>query len=227
MELSVTLVIILVTVGVSLVAFNDNNIRNKLIFYPPAVSERNEWWRFFTSGFIHADIPHLIFNMYALYLFGAGEAKYKWGVEYDFIRLFGENGRILYLGMYLLALIVCLLPTYKKNKHNYNYLGLGASGAVSAVIFAKIILDPLSGIGLVFIPVYIAGFIFGIIYLVVSSLLDKRGKGNINHSAHIWGGLFGIVFLLIASKLFSTEPVLEDFISRIQNMRADQFIYFR
>src|SRR5882757_4435425 len=145
MEITATLIIIVITVIASLLAFNNKDIKDKLIFYPPAITEHKQWYRFFTSGFIHADIPHLLFNMYALYIFGVGNVKYKNGVEYNFIEIFGDKGRMLYLTMYLLALLVCLLPTYKKNKDNYNYLGLGASGAVSAVIFAKILLEPLTG----------------------------------------------------------------------------------
>src|ERR1700749_2054747 len=121
MEITATLIIIVITVIASLLAFNNNDLKHKLIFYPPAISERKQWYRFFTSGFIHADIPHLLFNMYALYIFGVGDARYKNGVEYTFVDIFGEKGKLLYLLMYLLALGVCLLPTYSKNKHNYHY----------------------------------------------------------------------------------------------------------
>ena len=142
--------------------------------------------------------------MYALYLFGAGQRKD--GVEYIFKMAFGDKGGILYLVMYIAALAVCLLPTYLKNKDNYHYRSLGASGAVSAVVFAYMLFDPMRGMGLLFLPIFIPGFLFGILYLVISSWLEKRGGGNINHSAHIWGALFGIVFVIAASKLFSELP---------------------
>ena len=132
-----------------------------LIFYPPAVSKRNQWYRFFTCGFIHADWGHLLFNMYALYLFGAGQRKD--GVEYIFKSVFAEKGTILYLIMYIAALGVCLLPTYIKNKDNYHYRSLGASGAVSAVVFAYMMFDPMRGMGLIFLPIYIPVFLFVII----------------------------------------------------------------
>jgi membrane associated rhomboid family serine protease len=157
--------------------------------------------------------------MYALYLFGTG-------VENRFMAIFGDKGRLLYLIMYVAALAVSSLPTYNKNKTNYSYRSLGASGAVSAVVFAYMMFEPLSGIGLIFIPIYIAGFLFGFIYLAVSQYLDKRGGGRVNHSAHIWGALFGIAFIIVASRLFSDYPVLANFIETIKNMDPSQIIRF-
>ena len=156
MEISITLIIIIVTSLVSISAFSNQKIVNDLIFYPPAVN-RGQWYRFFTCGFIHADVGHLIFNMFALYIFGAGQ--FNSGVEYEFVAIFGEKGKWFYLLMYLLALVASLLPTYSKNKDNYHYRSLGASGAVSAVVFAKILFEPIRGIGLFFIPIYCGFFI--------------------------------------------------------------------
>ena len=209
MELSITLIIIIVTTLVSISGFSSHKIIDDLIFYPPAVSQQKQWWRFLTCGLIHADWGHLIFNMYALYIFGVS-------VEKAFIGIFGQNGGLIYLVLYISALIVCLLPTYRKHKNNYYYRSLGASGAVSAVIFCFILLDPLQKLGLIFIPIMIPGFIFGALYLVASSLLDRRSSDNINHSAHIWGALYGILFLIVASRFFSGYPVLENFIGQIQ-----------
>ena len=219
MDFSITILIIAATSIVSFIALNNEDLLNKLIFYPPAVTERNEWYRFFSSGIIHADFPHLIFNMYALYLFGTG-------VENRFIAIFGDKGRMLYLGMYVLALGVSLLPTYSKNKDNYHYRSLGASGAVSAVVFAYMLFDPLMGVGLFFIPIFIAGFLFGILYLVISHFLDKRGGGRINHSAHIWGALFGLAFVIVACRLFGGYPVLANFIETIKNLDPSKLITF-
>ena len=126
--------------------------------------------------------------------------------------------------MYVLALAASVIPTYINNKDNYHYRSLGASGAVSAVIFAGILFEPLVGIGLFFIPVYLAGFLFGILYLLVSGWLDKKGGGNINHSAHIFGALFGIAFTIIACRVFSDHPVLQLFIDQIKNMSPGDII---
>ncbi len=118
-----------------------------LIFYPPAVSQRNQWYRFFSCGLIHADWAHLIFNMLALYLFGrdCGSTISP--------RSLVKKERSLYLLMYVAALAISVLPTYFKNKDNYHYRSLGASGAVSAVIFAGLLIAPYIEVYLFFIPI--------------------------------------------------------------------------
>jgi membrane associated rhomboid family serine protease len=223
MDIPITLIIIIVTTLVSIGAFNNQKIMDDLIFYPPSV-QRGQWYRFFSCGLIHADWGHLIFNMLALYLFGAGQNKT--GVEYIFAAIFGGSGKFLFLLMYVLALGVCLIPTYSKNKDNYHYRSLGASGAVSAVVFTKILFDPITGIGLFFIPIYVAGFLFGIIYILISNWMDRKGSGNINHSAHIFGALFGVAFTILAAKLFSEYPVFESFVDQIRNMSIKDIIQF-
>ena len=210
MELSITLGIIIITCAVSVGGFYNNKIINDLIFYPPAVNQNNQWYRFITCGLIHADIGHLAFNMYVLYIFGVH-------VENGFIEIFPNNGKIIYIIMYVTALIACLLPTYSKHKDDYNYRSLGASGAVSAVVFAFIFLFPLQKMGLLFIPIMIPGFIFGLLYLVVSTVLEKKSADNVNHSAHIWGALYGIGFLIAMSYAMSDYPVLERFIDQIKS----------
>lgn len=214
--LSTTLIIIIITTLVSLSALGSHKMMNDLIFHPPSVTG-GQWWRFFTCGLIHADFGHLFFNMFALYLFGGV-------VEKAFIALFGQYGTLIYLLMYVLALAASLLPSFAKHKDDYNYRSLGASGAVSAVIFASILFNPLMGIGLFFIKVFIAGFLFGIIYLLISSWLDRKGGDNINHSAHIYGALFGIGFTILACKLFSHYPVVGMFLEQIKNMRMEDLI---
>jgi len=209
MEFSTTLIIIIVTTLVSIGGFTNQKIINDLIFYPPAVTEHRQWYRFLTCGLIHADIGHLILNMYALYIFGVS-------VEKAFLGIFGQYGNLIYLLMYVSALIVCLLPTYKKHKNNYYYRSLGASGAVSAVVFCYILLFPLQKLGLIFLPIMIPGFIFGLLYLILSSVLQKKAADNINHSAHIWGSIYGIIFLLVAANFFSSYPVLQNFIQNVQ-----------
>lgn len=218
MEISITVIIIAATSIISFMAFSNHNLLDQFIFYPPAV-RRGQIYRFFSCGLIHADWGHLIFNMIALYLFGEA-------VEMKFVEEFGRAGKLVYLGMYVLALAASVIPTYINNRDNYHYRSLGASGAVSAVIFAGILFFPLVGIGFFFIPVYMAGFLFGILYLFVSGWLDKRGGGNINHSAHIFGALFGVGFTIIACQAFSDYPVLTKFVETIQNMDISQIIRF-
>jgi membrane associated rhomboid family serine protease len=205
---TITVIILAITCIVSFTAFSNEKLMEDLIFYPPAVTNRNQWYRFITCGFIHADIMHLAFNMYSFYLFGRI-------VEEAFIQIFGDKGKLLYIFLYIIALIVCLLPTYLNNKDNYHYRSLGASGAVSAVIFAGIFIYPTMKMGLFLIPVMVPGFVFGPIFLLLSAYLAKRGHGNINHSAHIWGGVFGIVFLIICSQFLSNYRPVEMFVSQV------------
>jgi membrane associated rhomboid family serine protease len=207
--MSITIIIIIINVLVSLAAMKNERLMDQLIFYPPAVTHDNQYYRFFTSGFIHADFGHLIFNMISLYAFGGM-------VESGFNQIFGESGRLYYLLMYMLALPVSLMPTFVKNKSNSYYRSLGASGAVSAVIFAGLLMSPQAGVGMYFIPIYIPGFIFGPLYLIISAYLDRKGGSNINHSAHIWGALFGIAFLVVAGQL-AGFPVMSNFIAGVQD----------
>ncbi|MGN6803217.1 MAG: rhomboid family intramembrane serine protease [Ginsengibacter sp.] len=209
--MSVTIIIIAITVIVSLFAFSSLKVREDLIFYPAAITQQNQYYRFITYGFIHADLSHLFFNMYAFYLFG--------GVCEDFfINIFGNSGKLLYVLMYFLALIVCVIPDFMKYHGNPNYRSLGASGAVSAVVFAYILFRPLQGIGLLFIPIFIPGFLFGILFLIISYFLGRKGGTSVNHSAHIWGAIFGVVFLIIISQLFTDYPLLQNFIESVRNL---------
>lgn len=207
--MSITVIIIIITVLVSLSAFRNEKIMNDLIFYPPAVSNNNQYYRFITCGFIHADYGHLLFNMISFYFFGQF-------VENAFEYIFGMAGKLLYLLMYVLALIASLLPTYFKNRDNHYYRSLGASGAVSAVIFAGILLDPANKIYLMFIPVGIPGFVFGPLYLLISAWLDRKGSDNINHSAHIWGALFGIAFMIVAGYVSNDYNAVEEFVNKVR-----------
>lgn len=227
MEFSITLIIIIATCIVSISAFNNQKIIDDLIFYPPAITRRKQWYRFFSCGLIHADFLHLAFNMYALYTFGTNVEN---GIVYStgpggramqdngFIQIFGvAQGKSLYLLMYILALGFCLLPTYARHKDDYHYRSLGASGAVSAVIFAGMILEPRIGVGLIFIPgVHIPGYIFAPLFLIISHYLAKRGRDNINHSAHIWGAIFGIVFVISMAYALSDHNPVTNFIESIK-----------
>jgi membrane associated rhomboid family serine protease len=138
-------------------------------------------------------------------------------VEKTFVQIFGESGKVIYIVLYVVSLIVCLLPTYFNNQNNYHYRSLGASGAVSAVIFAGIFLYPTMGMGIFPIPFHIPGFVFGPLYLILSAYLAKKGHGNINHSAHIWGALFGIVFVIITTSFMTKFNALENFLNAIQS----------
>ncbi|HRE52084.1 MAG TPA: rhomboid family intramembrane serine protease [Flavitalea sp.] len=206
--LSITLIIVILTAVISFTAFRNEKVLNDMIFYPPAITHNKQYYRFFTCGFIHADIAHLAFNMISLYLFGEF-------VEQRFIDIFGNTGKLLYIALYLSALAVSLFPTYLKNRNNAYYRSLGASGAVSAVVFAGLMIAPYIKVGFFFIPPIIPGFVFGPLYLLISAYLDKKGGGNINHSAHLWGALYGVAFLIIAGKLSGEYDAIDGFVRGI------------
>lgn len=207
MQLSITLIIIIITALVSIGGFNNPKIINDLIFYGPAVRQQNQWYRFFTCGFIHADWSHLIFNMLSLFFFGPM-------VEQGFTALFGDSGKWIYILFYISALAISILPTYLKQRDNYQYRSLGASGAVSAVIFAGMMLDPTISIYIFFIPIAIPGFIFGPLYILISAYMDRKGGDNINHSAHIWGALYGLAFI-IAGAYVVGYPIIQSTIDAV------------
>ena len=207
--MNITIIIIAITSVVSFMAFSNKQLMEKLIFYPPDISKRNEWYRFFSNGLIHADFGHLAFNMFSFYMFGKL-------VEDSFSQIFGATGKLLYVILYISALAVCLIPTYMQHKENYYYRSLGASGAVSAVIFAGIFLYPQFEIGLFILPPIIPGFVFGPLYLVVTAYLAKRGGSGINHSAHLWGAVYGIAFLVVMSFALSDFNPVTHFIDSVK-----------
>lgn len=190
MDLSITLVIIIVTVAVSLYAWNNQAIYQKWLFNPFSVQSKKEYWRFITSGFIHVNYTHLFFNMFALYFFGQN-------VNYYFARDFGPNGHFLFVGLYILGIIISDIPTYLKHRNTPNYNAVGASGGVAAIVFSSIVFDPLNEIYIMFIPFGIPGFILGALYLVYSYFQSKRMADNINHDAHLYGALFGVIFTVL------------------------------
>jgi membrane associated rhomboid family serine protease len=170
------------------------------------IDSRKQYYRFITNGFVHGDLIHLAFNMLALFSFG----EYVEGYLYTKPTLFGTKAKMVFLGLYVLGLIVSVIPDYFQYRNNYSYRALGASGAVSAVIFSFIMLDPAQKISVFFIP-NIPGYIFGVIFLALSAFLAKRGGGNIGHRAHFSGAVFGILYTVIMAKLIANTDILPAF----------------
>lgn len=185
----ITFAIILITCIVSIISFNNSNVKKELILSPYKVLNKKKVWLLITHAFIHADYLHLFFNMYVLYMFGPYLELY---FEYN-----ASLGFISYILFYILSAIFATIPALYKNGNNPNYLSLGASGAVSAVVFAYIVLNPLRELGIILLPgIWIPGFIFGILYLVAENYMSKKKYSNIAHDAHISGALFGVFFIL-------------------------------
>ena len=207
--MNITLNIIIITVVTSISAMYSEALMDKLIFHPYTVHQHKEWYRFFTSGFIHADFMHLAFNMFSFYMFG----DY---VEQYFAMIFGASGSTFFILLYISSLLICLIPTYLNHYKQYHYQSLGASGAVSAIVFAGIFLQPTMQIGFFIIPPIIPGFIFGPIYLGLTAYLSKKGQSGINHSAHLWGSIYGIVFLIVTAHFIGHVEVVSLFMDQIR-----------
>lgn len=185
-----TLYIIIITAAISLIAFSQPRVMNALIFDPIAIKHQKQYYRFVTCGLLHADFFHLFVNMFVLYSFGQA-------VEYYYGKVFGSNAELVYLTLYVTSIFAANVSTYYKQQNNPSYHSLGASGAVSAVVFASILFAPFNKIylyGIIGLP----GIVLGGLYLAYSYYMSKRevSTDNINHDAHWQGAVYGILFTL-------------------------------
>ncbi len=196
MNLSITLIIVIITGLISYQAFERSDIRSRLLFVPDLINRLGQYDRFLTHGFIHADWIHLLLNLFVLYSFGQN-------AEYYFQAAFGQVlGPILYLFLYLSGIVVSSLPSYIKQKDNRFYSALGASGAVSSVVFLNIFFDPWSMIyiyGIIPIPIILGG----VLYLWYSDYMGKKGTDLIGHDAHFYGAIWGFTFTVTIAAILN------------------------
>jgi len=190
--ISINTLLIIIIVGLSFYAWGSKEVMNRWIMNPYTIKTQKQWYRFISSGFIHNDYMHLGFNCLTLYFFGDGiELIYSMGVL----------GKVAYPLFFVLGVIVSSIPTYLKHQSNPGYNSLGASGGVSSVVFASIVLGPSQELGLIIIPFFrLPAIIFGVMYLIYSHFMSKKGIDNINHDAHLYGALFGVLFTLLYVK---------------------------
>ena len=187
--MSVTLIIILVTVLFSMAAWREPSMFEKYSFKPYRVAKNREYLRFFSSSFLHANWSHLFFNLFTLFFFGPA-------IERMFSIVKGGSGWMYFLALYVSAMVISELGTFFKYRVESRYSSIGASGAVSAVLFSAIWFNPTERILVLFIPM--PGFAFGAIYLLYTAWAAKNDySGQINHDAHFYGSIWGVLFTML------------------------------
>lgn len=191
-----TYFIIGLNVVISLICFSNQETFDKLYFSPYIIQTKKEWYRIFSHAFVHGDLGHLIFNMLTLFFFGRTiESQIMSSTEF-----------ILF---YSSAIVLAALPTFQKQKNNPNYVAVGASGAVSAVMFVLVLYAPWELVYIKFIiPMYYILFAVG--YLIYCTYQSKHAKDNVAHDVHLWGGLYGLAYTLLFH-----PTVLSSFIEQI------------
>lgn len=191
-----TNIIVGLTCLVSFFLMENRQGKEQLIFHPVTIKRENQWYRFLTSGFIHGDMWHLVINMFVLWSFGNALEKYYYPA------FLGDASTTKYLILYLGGIVVSSIPSYLRHQGNANYAALGASGGVSAVVFAVIMFDPWQNLylyGFIAIPQILAG----VGYLVYSWVKDQKSNDNIGHMAHFTGAIWGFLFTgLLNMQLF-------------------------
>ena len=180
----VNLAIIAITCLISFAAFSNPRLIERFVLWPPAIRQRHQYDRLLTCGFVHADFGHLLFNMFTLFSFGAA-------MEQVYRPYIGATGYALF---YAAGIVLSALPSYWRHRNDANYRSLGASGAVSAMLFAYILIKSWSMILVFAFPV--PAIVFALVYLGYTIYMDRRGTDRINHSAHLWGAVYGIVFTI-------------------------------
>jgi membrane associated rhomboid family serine protease len=184
---SVALLVFVATIAASLAGlFANRQIIERSVFRPYYFLRRRQYATPITSGFVHADLPHLIFNMLTFYFFAFALEK--------------QIGPARFAVLYFLALVVSDAGTYLKHRDDPQYASLGASGAISAVLFAAIVYFPWMELFIIPIPLPIPAPLFAVAYVGYSWWSAKQARGRINHDAHLGGALFGLLFVLL------TEP---------------------
>ncbi len=183
-------IILIATIAISLWADKNVELKERMLFIPYRIKHQHEFHRFITHAFIHADFPHLAFNMMTLYFMG-DYLYLEWMTQ------FGNAGIVYFCVLYFAGMIAATFLPMIKHQDQSNYRSLGASGAVSAVLFAVILWNPTLSLSLMFIPIPIPAYVFGPLYLFFEYYSLKKGNTGIAHDAHIGGAIFGILFVLM------------------------------
>jgi membrane associated rhomboid family serine protease len=197
-----TIILIAITVVVSFAAFNSPKLMDRLQFNASKIYHKHEYHRLITHAFIHANWEHLFVNMIVLFSFGRA-------IEAYFQINFGNNATVYYLLLYFGGILASNIYAMIKHRNNYFYNSVGASGAVSAVLFAAIFFDPWNMIyffGILPIP----GIVFAVLYLVYSYQMSTKQKDNVAHDAHFLGALYGFIFPILLNPM-----LFENFLDKL------------
>ena len=184
-----TIIILIITIIVSFIAFSNEQMYRRFMFNPYMIQQRNQYDRFITSGLIHGDWIHLFVNMFVLLSFGQV-------VENAYMYHFGDKGIMNFILLYIGSMVFADISSFYKHREDPGYNSLGASGAVSAVVFASIVFAPLRKIYL-FAIIPLPGILLGVLYLIFSAYMARGGHGAINHEAHFYGAVFGFIFTIL------------------------------
>ena len=192
--MSVSLLIITTTCGISFYALSNPVLFMQMRFHPYSCFHYKQWHRILTNIFLHADFIHLMFNILALYSIGPA-------VENAFDQVYGGFGRVMFVGFYFSSAVFANIFNLFKHRSDETWASVGASGAVSAVMFAFIIFYPnTTGFSFFFIPLgKTPAWVVGLIFLGMSTYFAKRGDSRIDHVAHFWGAVYGIVFPIVGN----------------------------
>lgn len=208
MSLSLTTIIIAASIILSLIAFNKEELRKKWMMNPYRVVHDKQYFRILSHAFIHGDYVHLGINMYVLWGFGSTveqvfTKQQVFQASFPNIDYWGDTaGMVYFIILYFGGILFASLPALRKYKDNPNYNSLGASGAVSAVLMAYILMFPQNKLMFIFLPIPIPAYVMGIIFFAYESYLNRRGGTGIAHDAHLYGALFGLLFMIVLSPQF-------------------------
>jgi len=176
-------VIFIITLITSIYAFNNQQVYGKFMLHPYSVSRHKNLYTLISSGLIHADWMHLFFNGFTFFAFA--------------FKLEMLLGHWQFATLYFVSMVLADIPSVVKHKENYAYHSLGASGAISGVVFSYILFYPLSSLMIFPLPIPIWAIVFGVLYLVYCYFMAKQARDHINHDAHFFGALAGIILTIL------------------------------